>query len=344
MKKHTKFALLFVLLICFLIPSTAFAKGFYDDKIVAGGTFTLYSGETLDGNLLVFGGAVTLEELSLVDGDVLLMGGTISIDGRVNGNVVGFGGVVRLGETAKVTGDLTALGAAVHQAPGSEVDGQVIKGGEGPINIPIPIIPNISDLAELRTLPQTTYIPGLNFQTSPLWSALWFLFKTFLWAALAVLVVMFLPKPIERTADAIVSQPILSGGVGLLTVIVVPILLAIIAITIILIPISLLGALALALTWFLGRIAIGYEVGRRMAKILKKDWAPAVSSGLGMFLLALVVDASGQLIPCVGWIFPAIVAIIGIGGFLLTRFGSQTYPQSVAITSAQVDDEDTIQP
>ena len=74
--------------------------------------------------------------------------------------------------------------------------------------------------------------------------------------------------------------------------------------------------------------------------MVDKDWAPGVYAGLGMFLLALVVDATGQLIPCIGWIFPTLVAIVGIGGLLLTRFGSQPYPpEVVAVEGAVVDIE-----
>ena len=333
MKRITKISLLFVLLACFVLPSSAFAKGLYDDKIVAGGTFTLFSDETLDGNLLIFGGAVAIETNSLVTGDVLLMGGAISVDGRVEGDIVGFGGVVRLGETAEVEGDLTAIGAAVHRDPGAVVEGQVIKGDEVPFSLPVPLpivpsVPDVPNVPNVPTFPDFSNFAGLDFGINPLWTALWFLFKTFLWAALAVLVVMFLPKPIKRTSDAIVAQPVLSGGVGLLTVIVVPVLLVILAITILLIPISFVGALALVLSWFFGRIAVGYEVGRRLSKMFNKDWAPAFSAGLGMFLLALVVDATGEIIPCIGWIFPVLVAVIGIGGLLLTRFGTQTYPTS----------------
>jgi cytoskeletal protein CcmA (bactofilin family) len=343
MKRITKFTLLLVVLACLILPSTVFAKGIYDDKIVTGGSFTLYSDETLDGNLFIFGGAVTLEEESLVEGDILLMGGTISIDGRVEGDVVGFGGVVRLGETAEVEGDLTAIGAAVHRDPGAVVEGQVIKGIDGPFSfpIPLPILPDVPRIPNVPDVPRVSNFPGFDFGVNPLWIGLGFLFRTFLWAALAVLVVMFFPKPIERTSDAIVAQPILSGGVGLLTVIVVPLLLIIIAITIILIPISLVGALALVLAWFLGRIAIGYEVGRRLAKMLDKDWAPGVSAGVGMFLLALVVDATGQFIHCIGWVFPGLVAVIGIGGLMLTRFGTQSYPPEPETTDVVIDSENS---
>jgi hypothetical protein len=58
-----------------------------------------------------------------------------------------------------------------------------------------------------------------------------------------------------------------------------------------------------------------------------------------MFLLALVVDATGQIIPCIGWIFPALVAVIGIGALLLTRFGTHPYPPETVPTNVIVDSE-----
>ena len=60
-----------------------------------------------------------------------------------------------------------------------------------------------------------------------------------------------------------------------------------------------------------------------------------------MFLLALVVDATGQFIPCIGWIFPALVAVIGIGALILTRFGTQSYPADTGM--AEVVDSQTVE-
>lgn len=167
---------------------------------------------------------------------------------------------------------------------------------------------------------------------APFWAALWFLFRIFLWAALAMLVVMFLPAPTERVARTVVAQPVLAGGVGLLAAIVAPLLFIAIAITIILIPISLVGVLVLAVAWFFGRIALGLEVGRRLALMLRQDWPLPVVAGAGTFVLTLVVDGADQLIPCVGWIFPVLVGILGLGGVLLTRFGSQPYPPYSGLT------------
>ncbi len=63
-------------------PSPAYAKELFDDKVVFGGTYTLESGQTLDGNLVIFGGAVTTEADSTVNGDVALLGGVAEIGGN----------------------------------------------------------------------------------------------------------------------------------------------------------------------------------------------------------------------------------------------------------------------
>jgi hypothetical protein len=314
-KMKRKFYLVFVivLLTSFAIPNLVYAKELQDDKIVAGGTFILASGDTLDGNLLIFGGSATLEKDSQVNGDVALMGGTLNIDGRVTGNVVGLGGVVNLGQQALVEGDLTMLAATLNRDEGSRVNGQIVNGLQTPFHFEFPGV----------TVPS---VQPLRVNVLPIWNVMWFFFRTFLWAALAVLVAMFLPAATRRTAEAIVKQPVLVGGVGLITTIVTPLLLIGIAITIILIPISLVGALAMAVAWFFGRIVIGYEVGKRFAEMLKQDWPIAVAAGIGTFILALVVDGANELIPCVGWLFPVMVGILGLGAVILTRFGTQTYP------------------
>jgi hypothetical protein len=320
MKFTLKFTFLLVLLAALALPGTALARGLQDDRVVAGGTFTLRSGQTQDGNLLIMGGAVTLEEGSLVNGDVVLMGGTLAIAGTVSGDIVGIGGVVSLRASAVVQGDLTTMAATLNRDPGSVVSGQIVTGFRGFRGLQPPFQFNFPDGEGTPTQ------PNVQVNVSPVWDGIWFLFRTFMWAALAVLLVMFLPNQIERTAQAVVSQPVLAGAVGLLTSVVAPLLLIGLAITILLIPVSLIGGAVLVVAWFLGRIALGLEIGRRMALNLRQDWPLAVAAGIGTFVLTLVVDGIGHIVPCIGWIFPLLVSILGLGGVLLTRFGTQAYP------------------
>jgi hypothetical protein len=316
MKYVHKMALVIALVVALALPGTAFARGLYDDKVVAGDSITVKSGEVLDGSLLLFGGTAVIEDGATIQGDLVVFGGTVSVDGLVEGNLIGFGGVISLGETAVIEKNLNTVGSVVNRAAGARIEGNVSTGYGGPFRFTMPGVGNQS----------TPQVPRLEM---PIFSILgkiwWFFFMTFVWAGLAVLVGMFLPNPIERIAHAAVEQPAMAGGVGLLIAVVGPLLLVGIAITIILIPISLIGALVLAAAWFLGRISLGYEVGRRLEKMFKLDWPAPVSAGIGTFVLALFVDGAGELIPCIGWLLPALVGILGVGAVALTRFGSQTY-------------------
>jgi hypothetical protein len=322
MKQTIMFAFLLVILAALALPGTALARSLHDDRVVAGGTFTLRDGEVQDGNLLILGGAVTLEEGSLVNGDVVLMGGTLAIDGTVNGNIVGIGGVVSLRSHAVVHGDVTTMAATLNREQGAIVSGQVVTGFRPPIQFAFPGGVQVPD------------VPNVQLRLTPLWDGIWFLFRTFMWAALAVLLVMFLPNQTERTAQAVVDQPVLAGAVGLLTAVVAPLLLIAMAITIILIPVSLAGGVVLAIAWFLGRIALGLEVGRRIALNFRQDWPLAIAAGIGTFVLTLVIDGIDLLIPCVGWMFPVLVGMLGLGGVLLTRFGTQAYPPITGVYPA----------
>src|SRR3990172_5693334 len=183
MKKTILVVFVLVVLVALALPGTALAKGLHDDKIVTGGIYTLESGETLDGSLIIFGGLVTLEMDSKVTGDVVLVGGMVTIDGTVGGDVVGVGGTVTLEDDAIINGNLTSVAATLCRDENAEVAGQVITG----INIPF-------GFTGFRGI-QAPKITDFKAQISPVWNAMWFLFRTFLWAALAALLVMFLPNP-----------------------------------------------------------------------------------------------------------------------------------------------------
>jgi cytoskeletal protein CcmA (bactofilin family) len=308
--------MIFVIIVALAIPGTVFAEEIRDDKIVFGGSYTLKSGESIEGNLLILGSVVTLEENSSVKGDVVLLGGTINVDGTIEGNLVGVAGVVTLGEKAIIEGDLIVQAASVTRDPAAQINGQVVTGFQIP---PLALRPGQTE---------TPVTPRIEFPVVPVWKGFWFLFRTFLWAAVAVIVTLFLPNPVERVSRAIAGQPILSGGVGLVTVFIAPLLLILMAITLILIPVSLLGVILLAIAWFFGRIAIGLLVGKKLGVTVKQDWPAPLAAGLGTFCLVLVVDGIGTIVPCVGWLVPAVVGLVGLGGVLLTRFATQSYPPS----------------
>ena len=340
MKKYAKYIILFLLVLTVFWPSPAYAKELFDDKVVFGGTYTLESGESLDGNLVIFGGVVTTEADSTVNGDVVLLGGVAEIGGTVNGNLIGIGGAVQLRKAAVVNGDLVTIGATLSREEGARVNGQIVNGMGTPFTFdipnssgPIPEIPAIPDIPAVPAIPAIPQAPRIGFSFNPLLEIFWFFFRTFMLALLAVLVVIFFEKPTSRVAKAAVEQPLITGGAGFLTAILTPMALIALTLTIILIPVTLLTILVLIVAWLFGWIAVGLEVGRRISQLFNVEWAPAVSAGIGSFLLFLLLGGFA-FIDCIGWIPMFLVGVWGLGAVIMTRFGTQDYAPAGNVASA----------
>ncbi len=279
-------------------------------KVVFGGDFVLEEGERLDGDLAVFGGDVTLEPDSLVDGDLLVMGGSVTAAGEINGDVVIFGGNAGLDGTAVVDGDVITLGGNISQAEGATVRGKTSQG------FSFGFIPRVRAVR-----PPTVWLPwqsGANPVLGLFLRGLKTLGTALVLALLALLVVSLWPKPTGLVADTVWRSPAASFGVGLLTLLVVAGLVVLLIITICLSP---LLALATAVAWLFGWIALGWLVGRRLLAALKaNNVAPVWEAGIGVFLITLLGAA-----PCIGWLVWLVGGAFGLGAVVLTRFGSQRY-------------------
>jgi hypothetical protein len=337
--------LFFVFAVLMLFPGTAYAKSpdvpLFDDEVIFGGTYTLESGETLSGDLVVIGGIVTTEMDSMVNGDVVVIGGQAEINGTVNGNLAGIGGVVTLSETAVLNGDFVVIGSVMNRDPAAQINGQQVdlsgifpfsfgisEDGEPEFTLPEGTpIPDLPDSPIGRSLPFIVPVVGVFSLISPVLSFLWFIFKAFMIALLAVLVALFLERPTERVAQAAVDEPVSTGGAGCLTVLLAPFVLLAMAITLILLPVSILAIFALIVLWLFGWIALGMETGRRMAGMFNTEWTPAVSAGVGTLTISLVLGGINALLPCVGWIPMTLVGTWALGAVLLTRLGTRNYPQ-----------------
>jgi len=322
--KKVLVAVLMVSIITLMAPFPVYASGFQDGKIVFGEDFTLESGEEIDGDLLVLGGNLVLEEGSFVDGDIMVLGGNVVCSGEVDGSLSTVGGNLRLEETAVIEGDTATIGGNITRAAGAVVEGQEITGNS--IDIP-------DDFDFSMPVEQIERIPEVRFSMTPVWDVMWYLFRSVILAGLAALVVLFWPKPARRMADAIIKHPLSAGGVGLLTVLVTPVLLLLLTITIILIPVSVVTIIVLIVATVYGWISLGLEIGERIARAANWDLHVAAAAALGTSLLSLVVGGIG-FAPCIGWIAPFTVMVLGLGATILTLFGSKQYELRTATAAA----------
>ena len=368
MKTSTKFLSVFLLLALLFVPmQSVSAKGLGEGPVIFGGSYTVSEGETLNSDLVVFGGFVTVEEGGLVNGSVVLIGGNLTVDGEVNGDVVIVGGMASLGEEAIVRGDLAVVGATLQRAEGALIEGDLVYnvsefriGGETTViehpaattGTPSVIEPSVAttgtpSVIEPPSVPIVPFTPitpnSPNGWSNPLWLIFGVFGRAIAMSLLAMLVVMFLPEPTRRVGQAAVDQPGIAGGIGFLTILVSPLALLALTITIILIPVAFLAGLLILVAILYGWIALGLEVGERFTKMLNWNFPLPLSAGFGTLLLTLV-SASVGLIPCIGWMMPFLIAMLALGGVIISRFGSQTVLKPAPVMRAEVVETSSIPP
>jgi len=340
MKKIFKlFTLVLFLALLLLSTSAVYARGnsgvLLDGRVVFGDNFTLYSGDTLTGDLVVFGGNVTVEKDAIVQGDAVVIGGNVTLDGVVEGSMVIIGGSTRMGEASVVESDLVTIGGSLSRDPGSEVEGDVITNIPAPdIRIPDIQVPRVPDVPNPPSPPNP---PSVNIDYNPLTKFFQMFGTAIAVSLLAMLASLFLQPQIERVSQVVVGQPVIAGSFGLLTGVLAPFVLVVLVVTLILIPVAILAAAVLALAWLFGLIAIGTEVGERFTRAINQTWAPPLTAGMGTFLMMLVVGGIG-MIPCIGWLATSLVALLGVGAVVLTIFGTQNYPRVISPVSSPTND------
>ncbi len=312
-------AILFLLAMLWVPTANAQAKGLFDGKVIFGDDFVLESDQTIEGDLVVFGGDVTIEENATVNGTVVVFGGTITQAGEVRKDIVIFGGQIDLGETAVVQGDVITIGGQIDQAAGAVIRGEIVENVPAPtIDIPDQPVNPDGDGRPIRPVIQHPEVI-LN----PFMNVMGVIGNAIVVAALAMLLALFLQPQIEKVGQTIITQPFMSGSIGLLTVALSPFVLLILVITILLIPVAMLSVLLLMLVWLFGTIALGQEVGERFAKSINQTWTPVATIGVGTFLLMFVGGFIG-LVPCVGWLVPLVVGFVAIGGVVMTWLGMRS--------------------
>jgi hypothetical protein len=324
MIKTRNFLLPILLFVLFLgLPSPVLAQTdppptIQGDKVVVGQTFILKEDQTLNGDLVVIGGTAILKTNANVSGDVVLIGGVMDVFGKVNGDVTSLGGSLNLMNTAIISGSLINFGSTIAQQEGATIQGQQIA------NLPFSF--NFNEAPFVEQVP----VPNLSVQRVGgfIGTLLWAIVQVLAVAALAILVFLLFPKPTERVSSALANQPFVNWGIGLLTAFAAPIAFVVMIITIILIPLGLIGFLVLGFALLFGWISLGYEIGRRLLKGSTTELSPALVAGLGTLILTAVARLAA-VIPCVGWTVGAVLALFGLGAVVLTRAGTRNYPPVV---------------
>jgi hypothetical protein len=320
MKKFTHLLLVITALVIFIfaLPIGVRAAPLTDDRTVIGETYTLESGRILDGNLNVIGGVVAIKEGATVNGNLFVLGGLVTIDGTIKGDVTAVGGTVNLNASAVVEGALNSPASYININPNARILGERTESW----NLPGMGIEPFANVRPHFFRPRTfTLLSILTQIGKTLGTAL-------LMVALGALLLLIMPKSAERMTRALLSSPWELFGYGALTALVMLVGGVIFTITICLIPFVILVGLAFALAVLVGWLALGYELGKRIASgIFRTTWHPVLAAALGNLVLYLVAKGL-NLIPCVGWFPVFITALFALGIAVTTLLGTYPYPRS----------------
>jgi carbonic anhydrase/acetyltransferase-like protein (isoleucine patch superfamily) len=357
MKTISKILTSLLLLALMLAPAmSASAQGLHsslaEGRVILGDNFVLAEGQTLNGDLVVIGGNVTIQKNAAVkgsmaviggnvsvaegahiDGDAALIGGNLDLGGALDGDLALIGGDAALSHTALVDGDISTVGGNIKQDEGAQVTGNIVTDIETP-SVLLPDSPGDLALSDPR--------PGAEINLNPFWDFFGSVGQAFvtaiIMAGIAVLASLFLQPQMEHVGGSIVSQPLVAGGFGLLTLVLGVFALLILALTLILSPAAALGLIALALAWMFGLIAMGQELGERFAQAFHLSWNVPLVAGAGTFMLALAVSLLG-LFPCLGFLLQSLVGLMGLGGVALTVLNSRrpaVIPATVSTTEGPI--------
>lgn len=292
-------------LLVLLFASGCERQSIYTGKLVLEGNHSLESGVIVDAHLLVLGGEYHIQPGAELSGSAVLVSGALVIDGQISGDVSQYGGTLVVGPRGHIAGRLSIAGG--------EQRGLFQYAAEG----------GVSALPQ----PEPPLSPGRQ-QGSGLQTLWWPFFQALSVAALAALTARFSPRPLQRVSTTIQQHYIVALALGLLAGVVGLVLMVQMIFTVILIPVTGLGLLALALTVAFGWGGFGLIFGRFLFHRLQRRASLPWQAFTGTLLFMLLAAVLGAL-PVLGDLLVILSAVIGLGAVLLTRFGLVDFKPAV---------------
>ncbi|MFB6359883.1 MAG: polymer-forming cytoskeletal protein [Halobacteriales archaeon] len=300
-----------------------------------GGTIVVAADETVDsveaaGGTVIVRGTVTGDVdaaagsiiiAGTVEGDVSAGAGSVEITGQVDGDVSVGTGSLMIGEEAVIGGQLKA-GAGSARIAGTVVGDVELGAGS------IVLEPTATFQGDVRydgdlddqgatiegALIRDSSIGESQFRPfSGFGSTLFDVYGFLVTLVLGAVLLLVFPDGSRKLSRRLRDEPLSTGLYGLVALVGIPILLVLVAITIIGIPLAIIGALLFALTLWVGSIYGRYAVGEWLLGYVGTDnrWLALV---VGLVVVALV--------PFLGGLVEFLVLLLGLGALGVLALGA----------------------
>jgi uncharacterized RDD family membrane protein YckC len=235
-----------------------------------------------------------------VGDQVVAVGGDVVVNGHVGGQIVSVGGNVKLGPDAVVNGEVVVVGGTLQKNPTAELHGNVQQ-----VRLPA--------INWLFAWARSALFKGrlLSFESGTGWA--WLVAGAFL--GLYLLCALIFPRGIVKCAETLEQRPGFTILTALLTMLAMPLVITLLAITgigILVIPFLVTGLFAAKL---FGRATMLAWFGRRFTGWLGGGlFSHAVLNVLiGGILVALLYT-----VPILAFIVSMLIGILGLGTVVYT--------------------------
>jgi cytoskeletal protein CcmA (bactofilin family) len=307
------------------------------DLFVAGGTVTLLPSAQIDGDVLAAGGALVIN--GAIGGDVRAAGASLQLGGTVGRNATVAGSQVTLGPNATIKGNW--LSGSDRTLLQGTVEGNVTGGGST-VQLAGRVGRNVEVASErllvepsARVGGKLTYVSNVD-QAVPdgtvrgqiervapperprdarrgfdvVGTALGLLLLA--GSIVVGLLLAWLAPGLYRSAQAVLEQQaLLAFGVGLVTLIVVPVLAIVLMVTVLGLPLGLLGLVAYFAGWYIGWLAAAAALAGLVVGLVRRQGRPVAVAWL--VVLGLVGLHVLTRLPIVGVIIAFVVLCLGLG-------------------------------
>lgn len=275
-------------------------KGIDRDAIVVFGRDVELKADDSAETVVVIGGSAKI--LGKVRDAVVAIGGDVVVEGEVKDAVVAVMGSIRAGKGAKLHGDVVAVGGKVELADGASVKGKPVELDFGGLGVGLRKWFVYCALMLRPLAPQVGWV----------WAVAGFFFLIYL------LVAIVFPRLVQACAMELTRRPATTFFMGLLTKILLPLVLGILAVTGVGLLVAPFIIAALIFGAIIGKVAIleslGSSVGRRFGVEYPQKTLLA-------FLLGSVLITLLYMVPVLGLVTFGITSVWGLGGAVTAAFG-----------------------
>jgi hypothetical protein len=269
------------------------------DRTVFAGNLRVDKDETVK-DVTVLGG--TADIYGTVSGDMSILGGTARIypGAHVSGDVVMLGGSLKIDDGAVVGGDVQVVGGALDRAPGAKIRGDVQASTQGEHESE-----HAEGISRLRRAARAFGGPMTR-------TAMLFVFGAVLLALVA--------RPMSHLEVEATRRPMRSFALGVVGSIAIIVVTGILCVTLIGIPVAVVGILAAIFAAYAGVCAVLTAVGAALLSRVTANPYLHLAAGCALFLLL-------GFVPYLGAWITAIVVLTGIGTVVASRAAGYIPPR-----------------